>query len=110
MGKRMKSMWMLAVARYRPSPADSEGRPMSPRKRAQKEVASATREATTTSRAGSSRRHHTVATGQRLLPPRLTMMRIMAGPRMTMNIEGKMQPTRGKSILMGALAACSSAR
>ena len=42
--------------------------------------------------------------------PGCSMMRIMAGPRMTMNIEGKMQPTSGKSILMGALAAISSAR
>ena len=35
---------------------------------------------------------------------------MMAGPRMTMNSDGKMQPTSGNSILIGALAACSSAR
>ena len=37
-------------------------------------------------------------------------MRMRAGPRMTMNSDGKMQPTSGNSILIGALAACSSAR
>ena len=35
---------------------------------------------------------------------------MMAGPRMTMNSDGKMHPTSGNSILIGALAACSSAR
>src|SRR3990172_919419 len=40
----------------------------------------------------------------------LSTMRMTAGPRMTMNRDGKMQPTSGKSILMGALAAISSAR
>ena len=50
-------------------------------------------------------------TGQRLpIPLRFSMMRINAGPRMTMNIAGKMHPTRGKSILIGARAAASSAR
>ena len=34
----------------------------------------------------------------------------IAGPRMTMKIVGKMQPTIGKSIFTGALAAASSAR
>ena len=38
------------------------------------------------------------------------MIRMMAGPRMTTNSDGKMQPTSGKSILIGAFAACSSAR
>ena len=42
--------------------------------------------------------------------PRLIMIRMIAGPRITMNIDGKMQPTSGKSILIGALAAISSAR
>ena len=35
---------------------------------------------------------------------------MMAGPRMTMNSDGKMHPTSGNSILIGAFAACSSAR
>ena len=38
------------------------------------------------------------------------MIRMMAGPRMTMNSDGKMHPTSGNSILIGAFAACSSAR
>ena len=38
------------------------------------------------------------------------MIRMMAGPRMTMNSDGKMHPTSGNSILIGALAAISSAR
>ena len=42
--------------------------------------------------------------------PRFCMIRITAGPRMTMNSEGKMHPTSGNSILIGALAAISSAR
>ncbi len=33
-----------------------------------------------------------------------------AGPRMAMNRAGKMHPTSGKSILIGAFAAISSAR
>ena len=37
------------------------------------------------------------------------MKAMTAGPRMTTNMAGKMQPTRGKSILIGALAAISSA-
>ena len=35
---------------------------------------------------------------------------MIAGPRMTMNSDGKMHPTSGNSILIGAFAACSSAR
>ena len=31
---------------------------------------------------------------------------MMAGPRMTMNSDGKMHPTSGNSILIGAFAAC----
>ena len=38
------------------------------------------------------------------------MIRMIAGPRMMMNSDGKMQPTSGNSILIGALAAISSAR
>ena len=38
------------------------------------------------------------------------MIRMMAGPRMTMKSDGKMHPTSGNSILIGAFAACSSAR
>ena len=38
------------------------------------------------------------------------MIRMIAGPRMTMNSDGKMHPTSGNSILIGALAAISSAR
>ena len=41
---------------------------------------------------------------------RFWTIRMIAGPRMTMNSDGKMQPTSGNSILIGALAACSSAR
>ena len=43
---------------------------------------------------------------------RKTVLRfeMKAGPRMTMNSEGKMHPTSGNSILIGAWAACSSAR
>jgi hypothetical protein len=63
---------------------------MSPRKRPQKDVAASTREATTTPRAGSARRQGPALTGYPLV---LTMIMIMAGPRMTMNMEGKMQPT-----------------
>ena len=37
-------------------------------------------------------------------------IRITAGPRMTMNIDGKMQPTSGNSILIGALAAAGVRR
>ena len=74
------------------------------------------------SRAGSRGSRFRAATGARLLgprapgygmtlePPRFSMIRMMAGPRMTMNSDGKMQPTSGNSILIGALAACSSAR
>ena len=36
-----------------------------------------------------------------------TMMRMIAGPRMTMNIDGKMQPTSGKRILIEALLVSS---
>ena len=36
---------------------------------------------------------------------RFCMIRMIAGPRMTMNSDGKMQPTSGNSILIGALAA-----
>ena len=43
-------------------------------------------------------------------PPRFLMIRMIAGPRMTTNSDGKMQPTSGNSILIGALAAISSAR
>ena len=37
-------------------------------------------------------------------------MRISAGPSTTITIAGKMQVTKGKSILVGTLAASSSAR
>ena len=33
------------------------------------------------------------------------MRRMIAGPRITMKSDGKMQPTSGKSILIGAFAA-----
>ena len=36
-------------------------------------------------------------------PGKSLMMVIMAGPKITMNRLGKMQKTKGKSILMGAL-------
>ena len=41
---------------------------------------------------------------------RLIMIEMIAGPRMTMNSEGKMHPTSGNSILIGARAASASAR
>jgi hypothetical protein len=41
--------------------------------------------------------------------PKRVMKLSIAGPRMTMNIEGKMKSTVGKSILIGAFIAFSSA-
>ena len=54
------------------------------------------------SREGTVRFDFDLQVGQRI--------RMIAGPRMTMNSDGKMHPTSGNSILIGALAACSSAR
>src|SRR5207247_4246723 len=49
-------------------------------------------------------RARSVSCGSPQRLPRLARIWIIAGPRRTMNIEGKMQPTSGNSILVGGLA------
>ena len=111
MAKRMKNMWMFVTPGIqRPSSGSIDGRPMRPRKLVQNVPADATRPATVVPRVVFWSRSGAPGTLAYWALPMFSTMRMMAGPRMTMKSEGKMQPTSGKSILMGALAAISSAR
>ena len=104
-----------------PPPGGRALRPISPMKRPPKDSATSSEAGRGRCRVPGCARRARRCTGARLAalaepPPtalsstRFFAMRMSAGPRMTMKSDGKMQPTSGNSILIGAFAAISSAR
>ena len=109
-GKRMKSC-VIPCRQPEAASGSSVARPIGPMNRptARRQSPAASRGPCRASRSGP----RATSTGLIERAPRPATdsgrWRIRAGPRMTMNSDGKMQPTSGKSILIGALRLFSSA-
>ncbi len=103
----MKHIVMVAVLVIRsPSPSRRDERGISPRPRERNESATSQRDARTVPRV----RLRTRSAMSVYTLPQDAIADSAAGARMTMNSDGKMHPTVGSMMRIGARAAFSSAR